>query len=581
MLHPSATLKQYGDYSKEFKLDQDVSRRNLAKLVISAGLPFDIVEQPEFFNFVKSLQPSFQFVGKEIVRRDCVILYEEERNKIHNMLKNLNSRVSFTFDMWVSEQDVGYMALYAQFIDCDFVLRKKILNFRRIAYPHASNDEIAKCIGEWELDEKVFALVLDDSTTNDILVTRLKENLGGKLLASGNYLHIISCANFLNSVVEDGLKVLHLAVEHIRNIVKHVISTPSCMQAFNECAQQFRIDTDKGLFLDVSTEWNTTYDLLESALYYKEALIRYALIFHHCTDAPTHDDWEKTEAIMKFLKPFVNAINVLSRANFPTANLYFREIWTIRQLLQDEIFNCDEVVRNLTLEMQTKFKKYWNECNMILAIASILDPRFKFLFVQYCYESAFDEEHAKVKVKEIRDCLYKLYNDYEKALKVVEQSMPSESSRQVVSALSESPSTLTGKRKLESEFATYLSQNLLKRAKRNEMDAYLEDDVLPTMDDEDFSILIWWEKSADVYPVLSMMARDILAIPVSSVTSKSAFRAWRKLIDQYSKFVDSSMVETLICSQEWLHADYHPDVCPDFHASSVVDEELFDSCLPE
>ena len=548
---------------KGFKFNQNLSRKNLAKLVICAELPFTIVEQPAFVNFVKSLQPSYQFVGQEVVRSDCVVFYEEEKTKIHSMLKNLSSRVSFTFDMWTSDQNVGYIVLNAHFINDDFVLRKKILNFKRISCPHTSymiNDEIAKCLVEWELDEKVFALTLDDSVTNDALVIRFRENWCGKLLDNVNYLHIRCSAHILNSMIEDGMKVLQLAIERIRNIIKHVTTTSSRMQVFSESAEQCGLASGKGLILDVSTKWNARYDMLQSALYYKEAFIRYAQTHYHDGDAPTDDDWEKTEVIMKLLKAFVNAINVFSRTKYPTANLYFKEVWTIRHLLQHETVICDdEVVRSLTLEMQTKFKKYWNESNMILAIASILDPRFKFLFIQYCYENAFGEEEAKQKVDEIRDCLYKLYRNYEEGLGTTKHATSEESNEPILNGLGGGSGTLelTGKRKCEMEFASYMSQNVMKRPKRNELDAYLDDDVFPTVEDEGFSVLGWWKSSAEIYPVLSRMARDVLAIPVSNIASKSAFNTCSRLTNQYSISLDSSMVETLICAQDWFHDNYH------------------------
>ena len=50
---------------------------------------------------------------------------------------------------------------------------------------------------------------------------------------------------------------------------------------------------------------------------------------------------------------------------------------------------------------------------------------------------------------------------------------------------------------------------------------YLEDDV--EGDHAEFDILNWWKLKASKYYILSYMARDILAIHVSIVSSKSTF----------------------------------------------------------
>jgi hypothetical protein len=52
---------------------------------------------------------------------------------------------------------------------------------------------------------------------------------------------------------------------------------------------------------------------------------------------------------------------------------------------------------------------------------------------------------------------------------------------------------------------------------RSELDKYLEDPRVHINQNEHFDVLAWWTKNADAYPVLSLMAKDSLTIPVSSV----------------------------------------------------------------
>jgi hypothetical protein len=55
----------------------------------------------------------------------------------------------------------------------------------------------------------------------------------------------------------------------------------------------------------------------------------------------------------------------------------------------------------------------------------------------------------------------------------------------------------------------------------SELQIYLEDLVHPQEDD--FDILSWWATNGHKYPVLSYIARDVLAAPASSIASESAF----------------------------------------------------------
>jgi hypothetical protein len=48
------------------------------------------------------------------------------------------------------------------------------------------------------------------------------------------------------------------------------------------------------------------------------------------------------------------------------------------------------------------------------------------------------------------------------------------------------------------------------------------------------------------------MARDILAIPVSTVSSESAFSTGGRVLDSFRSSLNSNPVEALICAQNWI-----------------------------
>ena len=56
------------------------------------------------------------------------------------------------------------------------------------------------------------------------------------------------------------------------------------------------------------------------------------------------------------------------------------------------------------------------------------------------------------------------------------------------------------------------------------------------------------------YPILEKIAKDVLAAPVFTVASKSAFSIGRRIIDAYKSSLTSAMVEALICTKNWLQS---------------------------
>uniref|UniRef100_A0A9I9EAA5 HAT C-terminal dimerisation domain-containing protein n=1 Tax=Cucumis melo TaxID=3656 RepID=A0A9I9EAA5_CUCME len=86
-----------------------------------------------------------------------------------------------------------------------------------------------------------------------------------------------------------------------------------------------------------------------------------------------------------------------------------------------------------------------------------------------------------------------------------------------------------------------------------EIDIYLLEANVRTKGD--FDILQWWKMNSDRFEVLGHMARDILAIPVSTVASESAFSTGGRVVDSSRCSLAPKIVEALICTQNWLNSD--------------------------
>ena len=52
----------------------------------------------------------------------------------------------------------------------------------------------------------------------------------------------------------------------------------------------------------------------------------------------------------------------------------------------------------------------------------------------------------------------------------------------------------------------------------SELSAYLDSDYVTAYDD-DFDLLLWWHDHKLTYPILSIMARDIMSVLVSTISS--------------------------------------------------------------
>ncbi|CAI0406533.1 unnamed protein product [Linum tenue] len=124
--------------------------------------------------------------------------------------------------------------------------------------------------------------------------------------------------------------------------------------------------------------------------------------------------------------------------------------------------------------------------------------------------------------------------------------------------------------------AEYMKQMQKERGVVNntELDRYLKEGVEKSTDAK-FNVLGWWKVNNHRFPTLSRMARDVLAVPVSTVSSEAAFSTGGRVLNDFRSSLTPRIVEALICTQDWLWAE--SSVClveEDSEEIDNIDEEL-------
>jgi hypothetical protein len=80
----------------------------------------------------------------------------------------------------------------------------------------------------------------------------------------------------------------------------------------------------------------------------------------------------------------------------------------------------------------------------------------------------------------------------------------------------------------------------------------LEEPTLPRT--QELDIISWWQYAGIKYPILRRIARDIMAIPVTTVASESVFSTGGRVISPHRSRLAPKTVEGLMCMQVWSRA---------------------------
>lgn len=86
---------------------------------------------------------------------------------------------------------------------------------------------------------------------------------------------------------------------------------------------------------------------------------------------------------------------------------------------------------------------------------------------------------------------------------------------------------------------------------RDELEIYLKEHVenQKVMIGFEFDILGWWKVYRIKFPVLAEMARDLLAMQVSSVASEIVFGTSGRILEQYTSCLTHYLIKVRMCNE--------------------------------
>ncbi|XP_019430198.1 PREDICTED: zinc finger BED domain-containing protein RICESLEEPER 2-like [Lupinus angustifolius] len=232
--------------------------------------------------------------------------------------------------------------------------------FIYVLAPHTSDilcHELVECFMDWNIDTKISTITLDNCSTNNAIIPKIKDKLWlENLLRDGSLLHMRCCAYILNLIVEDGLEVVKDGIEKIRDSVAYWNATPKRSEKFEETAKQLRVPYTKKLILDCPTRWKSTSQMLEVAISYKDVFNRLNQRDTQYTCLSSSSQWQFAEDVCERLKLFSSITEKIYGTKYPTANIYFPKICHIKLAITRWINSSNELIKMMAEKMMAKFE---------------------------------------------------------------------------------------------------------------------------------------------------------------------------------------------------------------------------------
>ncbi|WVZ63895.1 LOW QUALITY PROTEIN: hypothetical protein U9M48_013489 [Paspalum notatum var. saurae] len=303
----------------------------------------------------------FAIVSRNTIRKDILDMYEVHRQSMVQYFRKLSSCVAVTTDLWTANhQRKGYMAVTAHFLDDEWKLKSFLLRFIYVPAPHTTEvitDVLHEVLLDWLIERNLSTITLDNCSTNDSL---MKNMVGTNNDSTNNDQLMKSMAAMEGKLPLSSCMlnaIIHmLCVAHILNLIVKV----------GMSVMEKGIDSVR----DLVAFWSAT--------------------------PKRHEKFEKMAIQMKGKYEKKDS----SRLKWQTSAI--------------------PKVEETSAKMKEKFNKYWLDVHGLMAVAAVLDPRYKlqllnalFLKIHGC------ESTAKEAVNKVKDLLYNLVLEYQDSMEGV------------------------------------------------------------------------------------------------------------------------------------------------------------------
>ncbi|CAA7057445.1 unnamed protein product [Microthlaspi erraticum] len=589
-LGPKQTVIDDDGGLKPFKVPESVIREATNEMLVLGQLPLSFIEGIAWKHFCKKAQ-LYKPKCRKTATTDIVKMYIRKKEELKNWIAANKFRVSLTTDIWVAQvTGASYMAITLHVIDRNWHLKKLIIGFKNICDHKADtiNTVLLECLADWGI-EKVFCITVDNANANTAALKMFRRDfsLGSDeaFVLGGKFLHMRCCAHIINLIANEGLADLGENVDAIRNAIVYVRASPHRLHAFESKVDSGKM-TRGSLPLDVTTRWNSTFLMLTRAMQFRLAfekmrtqdLLYLDYFGEHVngikrTGPPVSMDWEAVNRLAGFLVMFYDSTLVVSASTVVNSCKCYCEIVTIESNLKLKANSSDLQLKEKATEMLEKFRKYWEgmkKLNKMLIVASIFDPRQKMNFAKLCFERlhGIDTEDAVALYDSVYDFLGLMFKEYKARAEGVTSTVPTTSnpSQSAQASVSSGQDQATNRMELNYEKFSYERMDFVYKEMvqgtgfadpRDELDIYLkepcENPII--MLGTEYEILDYWKHNQGRFPVLCEMAKDLLAMQVSSVASESAFSTSGRVVDPYRSCLTHYTIEVLMCTEQWIKAE--------------------------
>lgn len=483
--------------------------------------PLGSVEDDGFLFLMATAVPHYNVPSRKTITRLMEIKFDEFKGKLKDQLQSVNSHV-LTCDGWTDCKNQSYLGVTDHYLTCQMTVASAILGVYPLNERHTAeyiSMKIKETLQDYEIPLSHVTAIVTDGAAN--MVKMVQETTGSDR-------HVICIAHSLAHVVPDALKSipsLTAIIDNVRDIVKLVRRSTALTDQMKKLQQGKGNETGEArvLSLDVPTRWNSTYDMLKRFIEMKTLVAAILMESTSRLEVPRREEMDTLRDALQLMEPVKDAVVIISGEKYATGSLAIPILNCVQNSI-DETFPTtvvgEQLKEALTKSVKNRFRCI--EDNEVLAISTLLDPRFK-------------KVHFKSRIK-CSTAVGKI-NGFMKATSRNENLKPAEVQG---SELVAGKSLWNFHDRLVASKVRSMDETTL--SYHAELTTYLDGDLLK----RDADPIEYWKTTSDVFPLLSKVALKFANVVSSSVPSERLFSGAGHVVNERRNRLTGDHVNMLV-----------------------------------
>jgi hypothetical protein len=546
----------------------------------------------DFYTLLTEQDPRLEAViprSPSTVHNWLIDAYMEAKPQIRRSIANSTSKLTISFDEWKANNDaLDLLGVIVHYLGDDDKLYNVVLAMCDALGSHTSAniaDHLFDVLKDYQIHGRQIAyFAADNATNNDTALAALAlrvdiDPIASRLRCAGHIFNLVCTAvlfgvpdkddlddaqyDFSQSQDDDStsgtqaVATFEAIIAHgsdeaqhqawqrrgpigkLHNLVISIKGSSSKRKLF-ESKQTELVDDDETshtkilrLVTNGGIRWNSTYLMIERAIYLRDALTLYQS--HEDAAIPENEqlnrhDWDELSDLNNLLEPIYEA-SMLVQSVGTTAGALHNTLTSMEYLLThletrrkqpgtSHFMAC----LNLGWKMLIKFYRK-TDLDPAYMMAVFLNPHYR----QHWFEQHWDSEFvaaAMVTTKQQYAAVQRLYN--------IDAPVRS----------SISPPT---RRKEPSGFAAYNKLSSRHKQYEDELARYMHAPEPPEQQDP----LQWWLLHQSQYPVLKHLALTLLAAPASTAADERLFSTSGNVVNEQRPRTQQELAQAVQCLRSW------------------------------